>query len=98
MVRESHPAIAAALLRKQADDLAHFNAWAQGLAPVPVADRPWERPGYCDADDQCWWSEYRSPADGPVVRWTLIEPALWSLNGWLLPHWAIPAIPAEVQP
>jgi hypothetical protein len=23
--------------------------------PVPVAERPWEREGWCDADGRCWW-------------------------------------------
>ena len=94
-------------LRRAASLLAHQAQQAQrplptnNLAPVPVADRPWEQPGWCDDYGQCWWAEYQGPANGPVVRWTQIEPALWSLNGWLLPHWAIPtteANPAKVQP
>jgi hypothetical protein len=23
--------------------------------PIPVAERPWERPGFCDAEGKCWW-------------------------------------------
>jgi hypothetical protein len=23
--------------------------------PIPVVERPWERPGFCDADGKCWW-------------------------------------------
>jgi len=23
--------------------------------PVPVAERPWERDGWCDAERKCWW-------------------------------------------
>lgn len=24
-------------------------------APIPVAERPWEREGFCDVEGQCWW-------------------------------------------
>jgi hypothetical protein len=23
--------------------------------PIPIAERPWERDGWCDADGRCWW-------------------------------------------
>jgi hypothetical protein len=23
--------------------------------PIPVAERPWEREGFCDVEGQCWW-------------------------------------------
>lgn len=71
------------------------------LAPVRSADRPWKEPGWCDARGQCWWTVDDRTMDRR--RWTLVNPALLG-GGWVLPHWAIPAIPAaetnpaEVQP
>jgi hypothetical protein len=64
---------AAALLRQPAP------------APVPVAERPWERPGWCDAEGECWWRGRRDPA-----WWTAADPRMVH-DGWLLPHWAIPS-------
>ena len=75
--------------------LAQFNAWAQGLAPLPVADLPWEQPGWRDDDGQCWWTDDRQ------IWWTSVDPTQLGIRGWVLPHWAIPAVPtepAEVQP
>jgi hypothetical protein len=69
---------AAALLRQPAP------------APVPVAERPWERPGWCDAEGECWWRGRRDPA-----WWTAADPRMVH-DGWLLPHWAIP-IPQPPQ-
>jgi hypothetical protein len=66
---------AAALLRQPAP------------APVPVAERPWERPGWCDAEGECWWRGRRDPA-----WWTAADPRMVH-DGWLLPHWAIPRPP-----
>lgn len=56
--------------------------------PVPVAERPWERPGWCDVEGRCWWSACSSD-------WKLRRPAD-VFGGWLLPHWAIP-IPQPPQ-
>ena len=66
---------AAALLRQPAP------------APVPVAERPWERKGWCDAEGRCWWRDRRDPA-----WWTKADPRMVH-DGWLLPHWAIPQPP-----
>ena len=55
--------------------------------PVPVAERPWERPGWCDAEGECWWRDCRDPA-----WWTTADPRMVGA-GWLLPHWAIPQPP-----
>lgn len=63
---------------------------AQGLAtprPVPVAERPWERDGWCDDRGLCWW------ALGTVQRWTLCYPAN-KTEGWMLPAHALP-LPQE---
>ena len=29
--------------------------FAQMPAPISVAERPWKREGWCDADGRCWW-------------------------------------------
>lgn len=29
--------------------------WGSTPTPVPVAERPWEWDGWCDADGRCWW-------------------------------------------
>jgi hypothetical protein len=39
---------AATLLQQQA-------APAPAVVPVPVAERPWEREGWCDPEGRCWW-------------------------------------------
>ena len=66
--------------------------YAAQAVPVPVADRPWEREGWCDAGGNCWLH------DGFAWR-LLVVP-----NGWTkfrpfthsLPHWALPL--PEAQP
>jgi hypothetical protein len=46
--------------------------------PIPVAERPWERDGWCDADGRCWF--YRPAeipcrlANGTLFRWVLDTP------------------------
>jgi len=57
--------------------------------PVPVAERPWEREGWCDAEGMCWrfdpcdrgWWSYGPilPSDGDPAPFT-----------YLLPHHALP--------
>jgi hypothetical protein len=54
------------------------------IRPVTVAERPWEREGWCDADGECWWC----PRDGPPY-WQMANPAM-VYGGWLLPHHALP--------
>jgi hypothetical protein len=54
------------------------------IRPVLVAERPWEREGWCDADGECWWC----PRDGPPY-WQMANPAM-VYGGWLLPHHALP--------
>jgi hypothetical protein len=40
------------------------------IKPVPVAERPWEREGWCDAEGRCWWWCHRHESweldDGPA--------------------------------
>jgi hypothetical protein len=41
--------------------------------PVPVAERPWEREGWCDAEGRCWWG---APQDGAADSgWILRKPS-----------------------
>lgn len=62
------------------------------VAPVAVAERPWERDGWCDAVGNCWlhdgfaWQRLVVPKD-----WTKFRPFTHSL-----PHWALPL--PEAQP
>jgi hypothetical protein len=69
-----------------------LNLWRDhsAVAPVAVSKRPWERPGWCDAEGLCWWC----PPEGPAY-WSMVEPAM-VYGGSLLPHWAIP-LPTTTQ-
>jgi hypothetical protein len=68
-------------------DLARFAR--PTIKPVPVAERPWEREGWCDAEGMCWrfdpcdrgWWSYGPilPSDGDPAPFT-----------YLLPHHALP--------
>jgi hypothetical protein len=45
--------------------------WSRpAIEPVPVAERPWEREGWCDAEGRCWWWCHRHESweldDGPA--------------------------------
>jgi GNAT superfamily N-acetyltransferase len=65
------------------------------IKPVPVAERPWEREGWCDGEGMCWrfdpcdrgWWSYGPilPSDGDPAPFT-----------YLLPHHALPVPGAEV--
>jgi hypothetical protein len=55
--------------------------------PIPVAERPWERDGWCDHWGLCWW------ALGTVERWTLCFPN-GKTEGWVLPAHAL-STPAQ---
>ncbi len=64
---------------------------APAAVPVAVADRPWEREGWCNAEGRCWYHNGSSVVCNS--RWYLIRPDVDFLvgdDGWLLPHWAIP--------
>jgi hypothetical protein len=52
--------------------------------PIPVAERPWEREGFCDARGLCWWTV------GTGEVWTLCRPSARATYGWMLPAAAIP--------
>ena len=67
------------------------------IEPVPVAERPWEREGWCDDRGYCWMRRKYEPKG---VTWRLIPPpdryaAAYFLES--LPHHALPVPGAEVS-
>jgi hypothetical protein len=52
------------------------------IEPVPMAERPWEREGWCDAEGRCWWfnhagiPEWQLASDGPYGDFSLPHHAL----------------------
>jgi len=58
--------------------------------PIPVAERPWEREGFCDARGLCWWTA------GTGEVWTLCRPSARATYGWMLPAAAIPLPEVEL--
>jgi hypothetical protein len=60
------------------------------IKPVPVSERPWERPGWLDEEGCCW-------AIGGRGNWIYVHVIgrNWSnpIYTHLLPHWALP-VPA----
>jgi len=77
--------------------------------PVPVSERPWEQPGWCDAEGYCW-AGYPSKTENLCTshpQWLLTNPTYIDSRKdssadsvVLLPHWAlpVPAAAGEVQP
>ena len=70
----------------------------RAIEPVPVAERPWEREGWCDAEGRCWLHRPAEIpcrlANGTLYRWVLDTPC-WDEEGPLhdthsLPHHALP--------
>ena len=57
--------------------------------PVPVGERPWERPGWCDAKGRCWWFNRVG-----IPEWQLADGGPY--GEFCLPHWAVP-IPQPPQ-
>jgi hypothetical protein len=72
------------------------------VQPVPVSERPWERPGWCDAEGYCW-AGYPSETENLCTshpQWLLTNPTYIDSRKdssadsvVLLPHWALP-VPA----
>jgi hypothetical protein len=69
--------------------LARFGRPAIKPVPVPVAERPWEREGWCDAEGRCWMVN-------ELLEWAFRK-QYKSLDSYyfygythLLPHWALP--------
>lgn len=63
-------------------------------AAVPVAERPWERPGWCDEDGRCWWGrcadEFFNPEWVLATHADIQEFCSDAMPELCLPHWAIP--------
>jgi len=55
--------------------------------PIPVAERPWEREGFCDAEGRCWFGAPDRP--GAVASWDLEREPSTDDTHWL-PAAAIP--------
>jgi hypothetical protein len=73
------------------------------VQPVPVSERPWERPGWLDAEGYCWcFAVGRNWRSGYSAdrAWMLRHPEPDVYDTHSLPHWALP-VPAagkgEVQ-
>jgi hypothetical protein len=64
--------------------------------PVPVAERPWERDGWCDAEGRCWLG---APQDGAADSgWILRKPSeRLSYQTVSLPAHALPLPAGEVR-
>ncbi len=73
--------------------------------PAPVAERPWEREGWCDAKGRCWLFDRGRPLiEEP--SWTMVHKSeleeifeiekegfkelLCIFRAMCLPHWALP--------
>ena len=72
------------------------------IKPVPVAERPWEREGWCDAEGKCWfyWPEWVND-NGDVSTsephsWEFREPEAMEVYPFSLPHHALPVPGVEV--
>jgi hypothetical protein len=66
--------------------------WSRpAIEPVPVAERPWEREGWCDEEGKCW---FLREVCGDLA-WELEDPSSTITFGRIscLPHHALP-IPA----
>jgi len=65
------------------------------IEPVPVAERPWEREGWCDEAGWCWGFD----ADDTDPCWVFDRPEAWSCWTHSLPHNALPLpTPLEMNP
>jgi hypothetical protein len=68
------------------------------VEPVPVSEKPWERPGWCDKQGRCWWSagnvvtaaEIDFEAQLPISWWLVRTPESCT-TGRMLPFDAIPS-------
>jgi hypothetical protein len=63
------------------------------IEPVPVAERPWEREGWCDAEGRCWWGD----PEGMPSWWYCYEEDICDATH-CLPHWALPVPQQEPGP
>jgi len=86
---------------KRAATLAGLRAVIQRVhpAPVPVAERPWEREGWCDAEGRCWCLDpyAASPLKQTCAGWMYRKPEPGGYDTHFLPHWAFP-LPGDHSP
>jgi hypothetical protein len=79
--------------------LARWGGAALPAVPaVPVSERPWERPGWCDASGQCWcFAVGRNWRSGYSAdrAWMLRQPEPGVYDTHSLPHWALPVPAAD---
>jgi hypothetical protein len=76
-------------------DLEALARWGRpAVEPVPAAERPWEREGWCDAHGRCWWgrpSEELCNSDWFLATRSEVEEFCEDcLPTVSLPHWALP--------
>ena len=87
---------------------ARAQAARPAIQPVPVSERPWELPPWCDAERRCWVRKLESDypfgetGDFDVIppKWKLTDPTSFFGSAgliFLLPHWAIPLPAADQQ-
>jgi hypothetical protein len=64
------------------------------IQPVPAAERPWEREGWCDAEGRCWWgrpSEELCNSDWHLATRAEVEKfCSYCMPIVSLPHHALP--------
>jgi hypothetical protein len=64
------------------------------VQPVPVSERPWERPGWLDEEGRCWFGSERNGCIQAV--WSMRMPIeRISHQRWCAPHWALPVPAAD---
>ena len=70
------------------------------IKPVPVAERPWKREGWCDGEGICWWWRPDTPEGNAawVPATTALVDELVGVGFFVysLPHHALPVPGAEV--
>lgn len=76
------------LVIHRAIELLRQPAPAPAAVPVAVAERPWEREGWCDAEGRCWMGD---PGGGGFIpSWRFCRPEDAPNMTVSLPHCAIP--------
>jgi len=64
------------------------------IKPVPVAERPWEREGWCDEEGICWWWRPDTPEGNaawiPATTALVDELVGVGFFAYSLPHHALP--------
>ena len=73
----------------------HAARWGRPtIQPVPAAERPWEREGWCDAEGRCWWgrpSEELCNSDWHLATRAEVEKfCSYCMPIVSLPHHALP--------